>query len=119
MAIAFTVEILLHGYDKFAVPATFTPIKSQPGQPAYGLRGIYDTRPIDIMAEDSSVFSDQQTILDIREIEFSVLPVQGDLVTIPFDCNGQPLGEYEILDADTNGGGETTLVIRKLEVARP
>jgi hypothetical protein len=119
MAIAFSAEIYLRTQDMFSVGCTITPVKSNPGQPAYSARGIYDTRPIDIVATDGSIFSDQQSIFDIRELEFGVLPVQGDLVTIPVDCNGVALGDFEIMDADTNGGGETTLVIRKIVTEKP
>jgi hypothetical protein len=117
--IAFSTEVYLRAFDQFAVGCTFTPVKSNPGQPAYSTRGIYDTRPIDVVAMDGSIISEQQSILDIRELEFSVLPVQGDLVNIPIDCNGVPLGDFEIMDADTNGGGETTLVIRKVVTEKP
>lgn len=119
MGVNFSNEVLLHGFNMFSVGITITPVKSQPGQAAYGNRGIYDTRPNDVMAEDGSIISDQQTILDIRESEFTVLPIQGDLVNIPVDCNGAPLGNYEIMDADTNGGGETTLLLRKIVTEKP
>jgi hypothetical protein len=119
MAIAFSTAVYLIVFDQFAIPCTFLPLKSDPGQAAYASRGIYGTRPNDIVMEDGSIFSEQQSILDIRESEFGKLPVQGDHVTIPVDMNGAPLGTYEILDADTNGGGETTLVIRKLVTATP
>jgi hypothetical protein len=119
MPINFSNEVYLHGFNTFAVGITVTPVKSQPGQSAYGSRGIFSTRPLDVIGEEGSVFSDQETILDIRESEFTVLPVQGDLLNIPVDCNGAPLGDYEVLDADTNGGGETTLLIRKIVAEKP
>lgn len=112
---------LLYGpcQDMYSVPVTFTPVASQPGAPAYSARGIYTTDPIDVEMEDESVFSDQRTILDIRDAEFAVLPQQRDLVNIPLDCNGAPLGDFEILDADSNGGGETTLTLRRIVPAKP
>lgn len=113
MAVNFSQLVYLPAYDMYAVPCTFLPLKSQPGAPPYDARGIYDTRAQDVEAMDGSVFSDQQTIFDIREAEFPVLPVQNDRVIIPFDCNGAPLGEFEIMDADTNGGGETTLLLKR------
>ena len=119
MAIDFTNKIYSLTQDLYSVSCTFNPLKSQPGMSTYAARGIFDTRPIDVMAEDGSIISEQQTIFDIREAEYAILPIQGDRVSIPFDCNGAPLGDYEIMDADTNGGGETTLVIRKIMVAKP
>jgi hypothetical protein len=119
MAIEFSKEVYLRTQDTFSVGCTITPLKSNPAGAAYTSRGIYTTRPVDIVATDGSIFSDQQSIFDIRELEYTVLPIQGDRINIPFDCNGAPLGDFEIMDADTNGGGETTLVIRKIVTAKP
>lgn len=100
-------------FDLFARPVTFYPYASQPAGASYAGRGIYDTRALDVQGLDGSIYSDQQTILDIREVEFAVLPLQGDHVTIgPADA-GPDLGEFEIIDVSTNGGGETTCVLRK------
>jgi len=120
MAINFSTLVYLPTFDMFARPITITPLASQPGLPAYNARGIFDTRPIDVQAEDGSIVSDQQTILDIREAEFAVLPAQLDRITIPVDADAGPaLGDFEIMDTETNGGGETTLVLRKVAAARP
>ena len=51
----------------------------------------------------------------MRESEFAVVPQQNDHVIIPLDCNNVPKGEYQIVDAVSNGGGETMLTIRKVE----
>jgi hypothetical protein len=116
----FSTLVYLPNYDMFARPVVFTPLASQPGVPSYSARGIYDTRGIDVQAEDGSIVSDQQTILDILEVEFGVLPAQLDLVAIPADPDaGRDLGTFEIINAETNGGGETTLVIRKMTTSRP
>ena len=77
-------------------------------------RGIFGTKETNVAAMDGSIYSDQQTILDIREAEFGTLPAQGDHVTISRDCNGVNQGEWEIVDSSTNGGGETTLTLRKV-----
>lgn len=113
MGIAFSTVVYDPCFDLFAVAVTFKPLVSQPSVPSYDLRGIFDTNDIDIVALDSSIISDQKTELDIREAEFAVLPVQGDHVVIPADCNGVNQGEFEIIDACTNGGGETTLTLRR------
>ena len=106
--------------DMFAVPITVNPIASQPGQPAYSARGIYLTGPTDVQMLDGSIFSDQATILDVRDAEYSGgPPMQGDRITIPFDCNGAPLGEFEVIDADRDGGGLTTLTLRAISIAKP
>jgi len=120
VAVNFSTLVYLPNYDTFARAVTITPLASQPGMPAYTARGIYDTRPIDVQALDGSIISDQQTILDIREAEFSVLPQQLDRVFIGSDADAGPaLGDFEVVDADSNGGGETTLVLRKIVTAKP
>ena len=120
MAVNFSTLVYLPNYDMFARPINVTPLASQPGAPAYGARGIYDTRPIDVQAEDGSIISDQQTILDVRDAEFSFVPEQLDRIHIPFDPDGGPdLGTFEVVDTESNGGGETTLVIRKVVTAKP
>ena len=119
MAIDFAAQVYLPAFNIFARPCVFTPVKSQPSQPAYTGRGIYGTQPLDINAEDASIFSDQITILDVIENEFSVIPIQGDLVSIPADAALPALGDFEIVDTSTNGGGQTTYGLRKLVVSKP
>lgn len=117
MAVNFSTLLYSPLQDMFSVPVTIYPLASDPAGASFVTRGIFDTRDIDVVALDGSIISDQKTILDIREREIYALgrslPKQGDHVLIPADCNGEPLGEYEVLDADTNGGGETTLTLRK------
>lgn len=120
MAVNFSTLVYLPNYDIFARRIIVTPLASQPGLPVYDARGIYDTRPIDVQAEDGSIISDQQTIIDVRDEEFSVVPDQLDRIHVPADPDAGPdLGDFEVTHTESNGGGETTLVIRKVVVARP
>ena len=121
MAVDFSTLVYMPNFDMFARPINVIPLASQPGMPAYGARGIYDTRPIDVQAEDGSIVSDQQSILDIRDVEFGVIPDQLDQIDIPDDPGGgiPGLGTFEVVLTESNGGGETTLVIRKVKTARP
>jgi hypothetical protein len=121
MAVDFSTLVYLPNFDMFARPISVTPLASQPGLPGYTARGIYDTRPIDVQAEDGSIVSDQQTILDVLDVEFAVVPNQLDQIAIPYDpaSNGPDLGTFEVTHTESNGGGETTLVIRKVLAARP
>jgi hypothetical protein len=114
---AVNLDVLLQGpiFDFWAVPVTFMPLVSQPGGPNYTGRGILNTYTFNVVGEDNSVFSDQRTILDIRDSEFFVMPLQNDHLVIPKDCNDVPRGEYEIIDASNDGGGQTMLTIRKIE----
>ena len=81
MAVDFSTLVYLPNFDMFARPITITPIASLPGAPAYPARGIFDTRAVDVQA-DGSIVSDQQTIFDIRDDEFGVIPEQFDQVYI-------------------------------------
>ena len=122
MAVDFSTLVYMPNFDMFARPITVIPLASQPGMPAYGARGIFDTRPIDVQAQDGSIFSDQQTILDVRDVEFGGnVPEQLDQIDIPDDPGGgiPNLGLYEVTHTEANGGGETTLIIRKVMTSRP
>ncbi|MGY8661773.1 hypothetical protein Q3C01_05310 [Bradyrhizobium sp. UFLA05-109] len=114
---AINLDVLLQSpiFDFWAVDCTFVPIKSQPSVGNYSGRGILNTYSTDVTALDGALYSDQRTILDIRESEFAVLPMQNDHVIIPVDCNNVPKGEYQIVDAVSDGGGQTMLTIRKYE----
>ncbi len=109
----FSLLVYEPNFDFWAVPVVFNPLVSAPGSGTYTLRGIFGTQELNVLAEDNSVYSDQKTILDIREAEFTVIPMQGDHVTISQDCNGVNQGEWVVVDSSTNGGGETTLTLRK------
>ncbi|MCP3471418.1 hypothetical protein NLM33_18750 [Bradyrhizobium sp. CCGUVB1N3] len=114
---AVNLDVLLQSpiFDFWAVDCTFVPLKSQPSAGSYPGRGILNTYSTDVTALDGSLYSDQRTILDIRESEFAALPMQNDHVIIPVDCNNVPKGEYQIVDAVSDGGGQTMLTIRKYE----
>jgi hypothetical protein len=117
MAIDFSTVVYLPNFDTFARSITVFPVVSQPGlNGSYYGRGIYDTRGTAIQTDAGMVvMSDQETILDIRDIEFGVVPVQGDQIDIPAEGNIPAAGYFEVTDAASNGGGETTLTIRKYE----
>jgi hypothetical protein len=115
----FSNEVYAHTQDTFGRPVTITPVNSQPGAPAYVTRGIFDVEALDIAAMDGSIISDARVILDIRDAEFTVLPLQGDLIDVPA-ANGLPAeGQFEVMDGDPNGGGETTLTLRSIVVSKP
>jgi len=124
MAVDFSSLIYAPGQDFFGRDVTISPIASAPGAAAYGARGIYGTRDTQIMTDAGmAIVSDQQTILDIRDNEWFnaglPLPIQGDLIHIPAEGEIPAEGDFEITDTSRNGGGETTLVIRKFERAEP
>lgn len=119
MALDMSALVKLPAMDLFARPVDITPVASQPGAGSYRARGYLGTSQLDIAAEDGSVITDQQTYLDIREIEFAVLPRQRDRIEIPADGTVPAAGSFEVVSGTTDGGGLTTLIIRKFEPARP
>jgi hypothetical protein len=119
MGLNMSALVKLPVMDVFARPITVTPIASQPGAGSYPNRGYFGTSAIDVAAEDGSVISDQTTFLDIRDAEFAIVPVQLDVIDIPADGDVPPEGAWEVVDSSSDGGGLTTLTIRKLLPARP
>ena len=115
-----TDNVYLPNWNVWARPVTVTPLVSQPGQPAYGGRGYFDTKEIDILAESGAIVSDAQTYLDILLAEFPVLPMQGDQIDIPFH-QGVPGGTFIVLDlaGSGNAGGMITLQLRKIVTNKP
>jgi hypothetical protein len=47
------------------------------------------------------------------------MPSQGDIVTIPANADLPALGDFNVIDVKSNGGGETTLTLRKVVVSKP
>jgi hypothetical protein len=114
MAINMSTLVYSPCQTVFGRPVNFS---SSAGNSFTGTRtGIYDTRSLNVMLEDGSILSDQDTILDIRTGDFPLLPVQGDIIDIPAEpISGLPdLGSFEITDVWNNGGGEVTLVLKRL-----
>ena len=119
MALDFASLVYTPNYDVFARVIHILPVGSQPGEPTYQARGIYHTKETDVMGENDTIVSDQQTLLDILEPEFAVLPAQFDRITIPAEGAIRAEGTFEVVDTSTNGGGETTLKLRRFEDPKP
>ena len=128
MAVDFSALVYLPGYDLFSRSITITPIASNPGGAAYTIRGIWTTRDIEITTnvggfDGMAMVSDQQTIIDVRDREFFesgyAVPMQGDLIYVPAEGAIPEEGTFEVTDTDANGGGETTLTVRKYGPAEP
>jgi hypothetical protein len=111
MAVDFSAQVYLPGQNTFGRAIIVNG--------ATQARGILDTREIDVVAIDGSIISEQRTILDVRDNEFTIVPLQGDQITIPADGTLPDAGAWEVIDTSRNGGGETTLTLRKLMTARP
>jgi hypothetical protein len=115
MPLNYSTLVYLPCFDYFARPITVT----ASGGGSQSGRGIFDTDDIDVILEDGSIFSDQKTIIYIRDVEWAVMPKQRDLVAIPAIEDIPALGTFEITDTSINGGGETKLEVRKWLPAKP
>lgn len=120
MAVNFSDNLYAKAWDVFARPVSVTPVNSQPGQPAYANRGYFDSKETDILTENNAILSDSQSFLDIRMEEFATLPLQGDLIDIPFH-EGVPGGSFEVLDLAGvgNAGGIITISLRAIVAPEP
>ncbi len=121
MALNFSTLVYLPNFDLFARPITVTPLL---GAVYSDMRGIFDTDALDVIGVDGqSVITDQKTFIDIRAAEFKSaghsIPVQGDIISIPADADIDDEGDWEVTSSADNGGGETTLFIRKLVTPAP
>jgi hypothetical protein len=124
MAVDFSSVLYVQCQDQFSRAVTITPIASAPAAATYSIRGIFSTRAVEIQTDiGMAVLPDRETILDVRDQEFFdggwALPQQGDLINIPVEGNIPAEGNWEVTDTTNNGGGETTLTIRKYEPAAP
>jgi len=119
MGLDMSALVKLPAMDVFARPIDVTPIASQPGVGSYRARGYLGTTELDVGAEDGSVVTDQQTYLDVRDAEFAVVPRQRDRIHIPADGTVPAAGTFEVVSGSQDGGGLTTLVIRRFEPSRP
>jgi hypothetical protein len=99
--------------DIFSIKCRFTPLVSQPGAPAFDLRGVYSSTPVDVQMQDETIFSDQQTSLGIRMRDFPVaVPDRGDLVEIIDTMHPAVGSKFWIGDVDLDGQGGGMLMLR-------
>jgi hypothetical protein len=111
--IDFDALVLKPATDVFAISVSITPLVTQPGAPAYPVRGVYSSSKLDVVMQDETIFSDQQTKLEIRKAEFpDPPPDRGDLVEIT-QSNHPAFGQrYWIGDQDLDGQGGISLLLR-------
>lgn len=113
MAINFSTAVYLPCQETFGRPITVVPLASRPGTKPYVSRGHYDTRAVEVLTGDGPL-ADQETVLYIREVEFEVVPAQRDQIYLSAFAGLPEVGLFEVTNAITNGGGETTLTVRKI-----
>src|SRR5262252_2844252 len=119
MSVDFATWVYLPNFDAFARSITIYPRASQPGVAGFAARGSFDTNEVDVIGMDAEIITDCRTELDIFQPEWSVYPLQGDIIDIPpeSDVDG---GLFEVSDVMGlgNAGGELTLRLSRFEQGR-
>jgi hypothetical protein len=117
MAVEFATQLYNPCFTMFSRPVTFYPLVSQPGEPAFIGRGIYDSNDYAFDLYGEAILSDAKIELDIFHPEFPIVPMQGDQLYIPTHLF-IPGGNFEVTDVSPdNAGGEITLTLRKMVTA--
>jgi hypothetical protein len=111
--IDFATLVLGPAMEVFSRPVTVTPLASQPDQPAYFARGIFEVRNIDVPVE-GGIMSSQIITLGVRLAEFDVPPGPGDKVELPMP-DGSVGGPYLIDDTDDDSEGGSTWTLKAIE----
>jgi hypothetical protein len=113
--IDFDALVLKPAGDIFQIEVVYTPSVSQPGVLPFATHGVYSSTPLDVVMQDDTIYSDQQTKLDIRLRDFAAQPAEGDFVTIT-DVRHPAYGkQFWIGDLDEDGQGGGTLLLRLKE----
>jgi hypothetical protein len=110
--IDFDGLVLAPAMEIFARPITVTPLKSQPGHPAFEARGVWASKPVDVPLEDGSILSSQDHRLGVRWSEFLVPLAQGDQIEVDAHLSAPRLGIFLIEDGDDDGQGGTDLSLK-------
>jgi len=115
--IDFDALVLKTTVDIFNIVVKFTLATTRPEAAPVICRGVYSSTPLDVMMQDDTIFSDQQTSLGIRLRDFDIPPDRGDIVEI-IDTRHPAYGmKYWIGDSDLDGQGGATLLLRTKEPA--
>jgi hypothetical protein len=111
--IDFDALVLAPAMTAFARPIVVTPVMSQPGAAAFGARGVWEIKNIDVQTEEG-IYSGQRRTLGVRLSEFAVPPVQGDRVDIPAYLSRPAEATHVIDDVDDDGQGGSTWTMKQV-----
>lgn len=110
--IDFDALVLAPAQAVFGRPITVTPTVSNPSGPSYGARGIWSAKPVTVILEDGAGMNSRVLTLGIRNSEFTVMLMQGDLIDIPAAGSLPRVGVCKIDDLQTDGQGGTDLILK-------
>ena len=112
--IDFDSLVLSPCQDIFARPVTVTPLKSQPGQPAYAARGVWKAPTANVGLEDGSIMVSQDMTIGVRRVEFAVMVVEGDKIEIDAFLSLSRVGICTIDRVNGDGIGDAQIVLKKI-----
>jgi hypothetical protein len=110
--IDFDALVLAPCEEVFARPITVTPLVSQPGEPAYGARGIWSSKPVQVALENGALLSTKDLTLGIRLAEFTVPVKAGDQIEIDAHLSLPRIGVCEIENTSDDGQGGRELALK-------
>lgn len=100
--------------NAFGRPATYYPDVSQPGAPAFVVRGVWTQKPADTTILDDGPFAGDELKLGVRISDFLAAPQPGDRVFVPAHRSLPDVGMCIIDDEGDDGQGGFSLVLKKL-----
>jgi hypothetical protein len=111
--IDFGALVLGPAMATFARPVTVTPVRSQPGQPAYQARGVWSIRNVEVQLEEG-VMNTRVITLGVKLADFGPIPPKArDLVAAPAAGPYPDEGTHWIEDIDLDGQGGATMTLKK------
>jgi hypothetical protein len=113
--IDFDTLVLQTAGDIFKIAIRVTPLVTQPGAPAYDNFGVLSSTALDVVMQDDTIFSDQQTKLGVRHKDFDVTPDRGDLIEITQQNHWAFGFKFWVGDVDDDGQGGCDLLLRTQE----
>lgn len=113
--IDFDKIVLKPASDVFSINVVYTPTVSQPSVLPFATRGVYSSQKLDVELQDGTIYSDQETKLDVRLAEFAAYPQEGDFVTITDPRHPAYGKQFWIGDLDEDGQGGGKLLLRLKE----
>jgi hypothetical protein len=105
MGIDWNGVVLSPLMDTFSITMFFTPLKSQPSQPGFWGRGVWEATPYTIIEENASPLTTTIYKIGLRLSEFTVPVIQGDQVTIDGDT-------YKLDTFEFDGQGGVRWVVK-------
>ncbi len=98
--------------DQFAVPATYQPLVSLPGAPAFSIQGVFDADHEIVLEEvaasemKAAGHSTTVPVIGVRTADLGLTPKQGDRVTVAGVV-------HQIRDIHPDGDGWVDLILQR------